>query len=175
MYSRNSLEGALSSFISGAGASRGGVVKLWRAAAPGDADSLPVQREQLLADLALAGLGSRTIVWLWLALITAIFALSAGFAVYHRDNIGFVAASLLGARASWPSCWHRCAAPTPSWCRLICCLPCSLTYRPGSGSRWPSFLWTRSSRHHQRLKVPPETCKPANIRTAEAAGTTTTP
>jgi hypothetical protein len=97
MYSRISLEGALSSFIADVGASRGGVVKLGGAAAPGvAAESQPAQREQLLADLELAGRGSRMIVWLWVALIGAIFALSAGFAVYHRDNIGFVAASLLG-------------------------------------------------------------------------------
>ncbi len=96
MPPENSLERSLASFISAAGASRGGVVKLGPAARPAPAEPTPEQRKQLLADLAAAGAGSRAIVWLWAALIVAVFALAAGFAIYQRDDIKFVAASILG-------------------------------------------------------------------------------
>lgn len=92
----DTLERSLSSFISAAGASRGGVVKLGRAAKPDVAEPTAEQRKKLLEDLASAGIGSRAIVWLWVALILGVFALSAGFAIYQRDDIKFVAASILG-------------------------------------------------------------------------------
>jgi hypothetical protein len=54
------------------------------------------QRQRLLDDLTKAQQGSRTIIWLWVALIIGIFAIAAGFAVYYRHDQKFVAGSILG-------------------------------------------------------------------------------
>lgn len=96
MLAKTTLENSLASFIGAVGASRSGIVKLGPRASGDIAEPTAEQRSKLLADLALAGTGSRAIVWLWGALIVVIFVIAIGFAIYHREDMKFVAVAILG-------------------------------------------------------------------------------
>lgn len=87
---------ALSSFIAATGARRGGLVKLGAGAPAAEPVPTPEQRAALLAGLAAAGRSSRAIVGLWVALILMSFGLAMGLAIYHRDDLAFVAGAVLG-------------------------------------------------------------------------------
>jgi hypothetical protein len=97
MQSEPALNNLLSAFLDEIGVQRVGVIKFGPKpdTAPA-AEPSPAQRRKLLEGLALAGRGSRSIIWLWVALIIGLFMLVAGFAVYHHDNTAFVTAAILG-------------------------------------------------------------------------------
>jgi len=96
MANENSLERSLSTFVEATGVRSDGVIRMGSGSRSKIAEPSAEQRNRLLADLARAGAGSRTIVWVWVALIVALFALAAGFAIYHRDEVRIVAGSILG-------------------------------------------------------------------------------
>lgn len=95
MRTRHSLEEYLSAFVAEAGGERGEIVKLGRKPSPVGNPTMD-QRERLLAGLEKVEKGSAAIFWLWAGMIVAAFVISVGLSIFHRENIGFVTASLVG-------------------------------------------------------------------------------
>ena len=96
MANKANLEESLQTFLSATGVVRGEAVKLGRTAKSSMSEPSAEQRARLLADLSEARAGSRMILWLWVALIVAVFLLSAAFAVYQRDDVRTLTVSVLG-------------------------------------------------------------------------------
>lgn len=69
--------------------------KAGAASAPSNEPNL-AQRQALLSSLEAVGRSSRLLIWLWVGLIIGVFVLIVSLTVYHRDNLGFVAGSILG-------------------------------------------------------------------------------
>lgn len=96
MHAEPVLNNLLSTFLNEVGVQRAGVIKFGpKADAKPATEPSAAQRHKLLEGLALAGRGSRSIIWVWVALIVSLFTLVAGFAVYHHDNIAFVTTAIL--------------------------------------------------------------------------------
>lgn len=96
MAKNDTLESALLAFVSAAGITLGGPIKLGSKPKSEATETTAKNRQDLLDSLTGVRAKSRWVVWVMVFLVLAAFTVFVSFAIYHRDNISFVAGSILG-------------------------------------------------------------------------------